>query len=521
MLSARTEARYRKVVLKGLNDLGKKALKNIRKLQKAQSLMTEKAQGWSHEDIASFIIPPKDEFLDKMVEQFEDVQQDEWKRAYKSASKTVRLGVSFDATRPQTAQALAQQSNLIVGMGDKRYEDLKGFLGTNLRDGATVDELAKNLKGTFFGGNRTRAERVARTESMRTLNQGSHLAYDESDVVVGFEWQTVGDGAVRDGANSMGDHASLDGKTVPKGEPFKTNLAFPHDPSAPPEEVINCRCIAIPLTDETKLESAPQTTIPTTQTPEAPSPPEVDTFEGTRKLESTNTQGHTVLDEVAMREGGAKPSISQLTETNLRRARKLSDEFNLREGLSADRSRRAWKITDGIQEKVEQWKKTLPIDQRRAVSDWTRTDYVAIRRYQREGVGSANTIETAENLTKAMVSAPTFEGRVYRGLADFTEKQLDEFIAFKRDKIGGEPIELDAFSSSSLSSTTASGFAKGERPFGVVLKIDVKDGRAILGASGLSEEEEILLLTGSKYKVISVGEKGRRGVTIHLEEVTD
>ena len=120
-----------------------------------------------------------------------------------------------------------------------------------------------------------------------------------------------------------------------------------------------------------------------------------------------------------------------------------------------------------------------------------------------------------------MVSAPTFEGRVYRGLAEFTEKQLDDFIAYNRDKIGGEPIEFDAFSSSSLSSTTASGFARGERPFGVILKIDVKDGRAILGASGLSEEEEILLLTGSKYKVISVGEKGRRGVTIHLEEVTD
>jgi uncharacterized protein with gpF-like domain len=56
------------------------------------------------------------------------------------------------------------------------------------------------------------------------------------------EWLSSRDTAVRE------SHASEDGTVVRIGEKFPhTGLEFPQSPDGPPEEVINCRCIATPV----------------------------------------------------------------------------------------------------------------------------------------------------------------------------------------------------------------------------------------------------------------------------------
>jgi hypothetical protein len=57
-------------------------------------------------------------------------------------------------------------------------------------------------------------------------------------------WQTMEDEKVRD------SHAAMDGQTVNAGESFISGLgnqlAYPGDPSGPPEDVANCRCVIVP-----------------------------------------------------------------------------------------------------------------------------------------------------------------------------------------------------------------------------------------------------------------------------------
>ena len=58
----------------------------------------------------------------------------------------------------------------------------------------------------------------------------------------GEQWLSARDEDVRE------SHVSEDGHVVKIGEPFPTTgLQFPSDPGGPPEEVINCRCVVLPV----------------------------------------------------------------------------------------------------------------------------------------------------------------------------------------------------------------------------------------------------------------------------------
>ena len=97
-----------------------------------------------------------------------------------------------------------------------------------------------------------RAEVVARTESINALRAGRHEGYEQAAEAGIFGrrqvmkvWSSTGrDGRTRD------SHLEMDGQEVPLGEPFTfpdgSKAMYPGDGDlgAPPEEVIQCRCIA-------------------------------------------------------------------------------------------------------------------------------------------------------------------------------------------------------------------------------------------------------------------------------------
>jgi uncharacterized protein with gpF-like domain len=93
-----------------------------------------------------------------------------------------------------------------------------------------------------------RADTIARTETMRVLNEARQEAVDQVVEDTGIEpsrvtrtWVATLDDRTRD------THAEMDGQIVGMDEPFVSpsgaTLMYPGDPDAPPEEVINCRCV--------------------------------------------------------------------------------------------------------------------------------------------------------------------------------------------------------------------------------------------------------------------------------------
>ncbi|MGH0051761.1 MAG: phage minor head protein, partial [Sphaerochaetaceae bacterium] len=96
--------------------------------------------------------------------------------------------------------------------------------------------------------NRARARTTAITETLRAESYASGEAYMTSPVVTGLKWKHTGS---RRNKPRPG-HVALDGVVVPKGENFQIDgeeAPWPHHTSLSAYNVVNCHCLASPVTD--------------------------------------------------------------------------------------------------------------------------------------------------------------------------------------------------------------------------------------------------------------------------------
>lgn len=125
---------------------------------------------------------------------------------------------------------------------DKRFDRT---IAKAIRDGepldkATVDRILGRYKDRLL---QLRGETIARTEMLTALNASQREAFEqaiERGAVARQDvrkvWRSAGDAKVRD------SHRAMDGESAGMDERFGNGLLFPHEPGAPPEEVVNCRC---------------------------------------------------------------------------------------------------------------------------------------------------------------------------------------------------------------------------------------------------------------------------------------
>lgn len=124
--------------------------------------------------------------------------------------------------------------------------------------GDSISDIATRLTTELSTSNEKKMDNFARTAVTGAQNAGRidrmHQA-QEMGIRVRKKWLSCGDNRVRD------SHAELDGTVVDVDDDFVTingnRIAFPGDPSAPPEEVYNCRCTLLyvyPEYDEAKQE---------------------------------------------------------------------------------------------------------------------------------------------------------------------------------------------------------------------------------------------------------------------------
>lgn len=154
-------------------------------------------------------------------------------------------GYRWDQRVRMTAY-LGEVTNRLVRVPEEVFDLVAHQVATGVNLGEGIPELRKRIDNVL---STTESERwpnratvIARTEAIGALNAGRAesfraLAEEEPDEELERIWLATDDPRTRD------SHRAADGQRVALGQPFQVGgfeLAFPGDPSGPPQEVIQC-----------------------------------------------------------------------------------------------------------------------------------------------------------------------------------------------------------------------------------------------------------------------------------------
>lgn len=192
---------------------------------------------------------------DGAAEEYEARIEDELRKllAERGADALAELGLepdAFDVSDPAVERWAREHSmRFIEQLNETTNGKLREVLADELAKGSSLDDQALRLRQTFNAWtgddgtevDETRAMRIARTETVAAQNAGVMQGFEQSEIVDGKAWMTLGDGRVRD------SHQAIDGQIVGLESRFSNGLLFPGDPSrGDAGERVNCRCTIQP-----------------------------------------------------------------------------------------------------------------------------------------------------------------------------------------------------------------------------------------------------------------------------------
>lgn len=151
------------------------------------------------------------------------------------------LGLDFTLENPKVRALIRERAaSLVTNVTETTRDSIRAAIAAGRAAGMGIRDIARMVEETTFGEiTATRATVIARTETVGALNSGEYVAALESGVLRSKEWLTQGDGRVRD------SHRAINGQRVDIGATFGNGLLHPHQPGAPPDEVIQCRCTVL------------------------------------------------------------------------------------------------------------------------------------------------------------------------------------------------------------------------------------------------------------------------------------
>lgn len=117
---------------------------------------------------------------------------------------------------------------------------LQSIISVGFNEGIGVLGIQRAILSSIPDLTPIRARAIARTETHSGAQASSLSAAKLIGIDTIKEWNATGDSRTRD------DHERADGQQQPLDQPFVVgghNMQFPGDPSAPADEVVNCRCV--------------------------------------------------------------------------------------------------------------------------------------------------------------------------------------------------------------------------------------------------------------------------------------
>ena len=187
-----------------------------------------------NDEMIDLILPNQADKIDEFIKMIAPVLLAGYKDSFES------MGLRFSQKNSYVQKSLNVEKGLFNNMMASTFISLRMSLRNAISENLSQNEM-KDVIGKILDQNHTKARLIARTESMRTANVGIFAATVQDNEVQGYEWVAVMDRVTRE------HHARVNGERIEKGGYFSNGLQYPLDPNGLPEEVCNCRCIAIPL----------------------------------------------------------------------------------------------------------------------------------------------------------------------------------------------------------------------------------------------------------------------------------
>jgi len=183
-----------------------------------------------------------------LLEQFNrEIIDDALRLAFTATSRRLRADIVWDPTTDLAEQIIG---NMITKVQQTTKDRVAKVVRAGMSSGSSINEIQRVLINDP-GFSPMRALRIARTESVRTISEGTNNAYLSASVKgVEFEieWVNSADDEVRP-AHKDKRYGGLGGTTVAPGEDFEIDGDTAPGPGlfSNPAQSINCRCTTRPI----------------------------------------------------------------------------------------------------------------------------------------------------------------------------------------------------------------------------------------------------------------------------------
>lgn len=157
------------------------------------------------------------------------------------------LGIGIDSTwsiwdtrAKELLQYRVNQGSLAL-VPTTIQEGIRDKIGAAIENGWTIDETADVLRDQYNIA-QNRAPMIVRTEMGGAINDSRVEGFKDVGIRK-HEWLSSKDELVRNSHR-------MDGEVVEIGQPFSNGLRYPNDPNGEADEVINCRCLSLPVFED-------------------------------------------------------------------------------------------------------------------------------------------------------------------------------------------------------------------------------------------------------------------------------
>jgi len=141
---------------------------------------------------------------------------------------------------------IARRQNLLSNVPLEIFDTIRNEISAGLNKGESIRALSKRISAAFDEIGKGRAQVIAQTETAAAYG----FASDKAARAAGITYKKWIHSVISKVPRA--DHLAINGLIIPMDEAYPVGnppLMYPHAPDGAAEDVINCRCMSIPVSE--------------------------------------------------------------------------------------------------------------------------------------------------------------------------------------------------------------------------------------------------------------------------------